>query len=179
MTAQLSAGMRGMECVYRAVGTLLRDFQDPPTPAAFPAGWAPDMAAFRAGLDMSTRELTDADRKALEAWYQTTIGEVPRWVTFFAKYYPQFLKAYRLKWEAAFRGALPKQMMPLLMLRHSILMAYPAGIREAALLGKAWGVSRDWLVSTVACSAYYHGGPSSLSLAEEALSDVFDTWDRA
>jgi hypothetical protein len=177
MTAQLSAGMRGLECVYRAVGTMLRDFQDPPTPAEFPAGWAPDVAAFRAGLDTSTRELTEADLTALTNWYQTTIGEVPRWVPFLARYHPEFLKAQRLKWEAAFRGALPKQMMPILMLRHSTFMGHQDGIREGALLAKAWGVSREWIVNAVACTAYYHAGSSCLYVAEAAIADVLDNWN--
>jgi len=176
MAAQLSAGMRGLECVYRAVGMLLRDFHDPSAPARFPEGWAPDMPAFHAGLDMSTRELTDHDIVVLNDWYLRTIGEVPSWVELFAKHHPRFLKAQRLKWESAFRGALPKQMMSILMLRHSTYMGYRDGIREAALLARAWGVSRQWVISMLASTAYYHAGSSALYVAHDAVADLFENW---
>jgi hypothetical protein len=68
-------------------------------------------------------------------------------------------------------------MMPILMLRHSTFMGYQDGIREAALLGKAWGVSREWIVNAVACTAYYHAGASSLYGAEAAIADVLDNWN--
>src|SRR5207302_328947 len=81
-------------------------------------GWDPDVDAFKCGLDIATLDLTDADRANLFGWYERTIGYVPRSVQFANTYNAAFLKAYRLKWENAFKGALPKQMMPLLMLRN-------------------------------------------------------------
>jgi hypothetical protein len=57
MAAQVYAGIRGLEAVYRATWPFLRDFRDRPEPATFPAGWAPEPAAFKAGLDTSTLEL--------------------------------------------------------------------------------------------------------------------------
>ena len=65
MFAQLQAGMRGLQLVYNAVGKL------PAGLAAMArakcrsrAGWAADPDAFKAGLDLSVRALTDADRRA-------------------------------------------------------------------------------------------------------------------
>jgi len=51
-------------------------------PAPFPKGWAPDPDAFKAGLDFSSRGLTEPDRQAITTWYERTIGYVPDSVTF-------------------------------------------------------------------------------------------------
>src|SRR5437763_1911746 len=45
MHAQLSAGMRGLENVYRALGIILTDYVERPEPAVWPEGWAPEMSA--------------------------------------------------------------------------------------------------------------------------------------
>jgi hypothetical protein len=176
MTAQLTSGMRGLECVYRGVGGIVRDFQDRATPATFPAGWTADSAAFQAGLDTSTKDLTPTDLERLTAWYRGTIGEVPLWVTMGAAHHPRLLKATRLKWEGAFRGGMPKQVMPYLMLRHNTLNGYADGVREAALLGKAWGMTKDWVVDAVWWTAYYFTGMEVLS-SLRGLAEVLDTWD--
>jgi hypothetical protein len=146
-------------------------------PAAFPVGWAPDSEAFKSGIDPSTLELTEADRRSLFGWYERTLGEVPRSVQFAARYNPSFLKAFRLKWENAFKGALPKQMMPLLMLRNNTLAGRRDGMREAALLAKAWGVRSEWVVHTVTHLAYYFIGLEGLYAAEDALADVLARWE--
>jgi hypothetical protein len=174
-TAQLTSGMRGLECVYRGVGGILRDFQDRPTPAPFPEGWGVDPQAFQAGLDPTTKDLTDADLTALRGWYERTIGEGPRWVELSASFHPRLLKATRAKWEGAFR-ALPKQVMPYLMLRHTTVMGYADGVREAALLGKAWGLSREWVIDAVWWTAYYFTGMEVLSKFQ-GLGDVLANWD--
>ena len=58
MHAQFSAGIRGLECGYRALGIILGDYVERPEPAVLPAGWEPDMPAFYCGLDPTTKELT-------------------------------------------------------------------------------------------------------------------------
>src|SRR5215207_6840240 len=103
MHAQLCAGMRGLEICFHALGIILGDYVERKEPAVWPEGWAPDMAPFYAGLDPSTKELTDKDRRAVEDWYMRTIGEIPSWVTFVANNDPTSLKAYRMKWEGVFR----------------------------------------------------------------------------
>ena len=175
MHAQLTAGMRGLELCYRAIGIILGDFVERPEPAVWPAGWAPDMAPFYCGLDTSTKELTDGDRRALEDWYMRIIGEIPSWVTFLEKNDPTSLKAYRSKWEGVFRGALPKQMMPYLMLRHNAVIGCRSGLREAALLGKAWGMTVAYIVNTIVQGAYYFTGLENLDFIQGALDDVLGT----
>ena len=172
MAAQVYAGIRGLEAVYRATWPFIRDYQDRPQPAKFPDGWAADTAAFKAGLDLSTRELTAQDRTALNDWYMRNGGEIPKWVTFMGKHRPEFLKAFRLRWEGIFRGALPKQCMPFMMIYHNVVNGYADGLREAALLGKSWGMTREWLVLAVVACAYYYTGFEGINMVEDAIGDL-------
>jgi hypothetical protein len=170
--AGLSAGPRGMQRVYRAIGIILGDYVEQPRTIDWPEGWAPDMAAFQCGLDESTRLLTPRDKRAIEDWYERTIGEVPRWVTFLAKHDPTSLKGYRGRWERTFRGALPKQMMPYLSIRHTTVMGDSDGLREAVLLGKAWGMTHDYIVNTIVQSVHYFTGVERLNMVDEVLQDA-------
>jgi len=174
MHATLSAGIRGLECCYHAIGIILGDYVERAEPAVWPAGWTPDMQAFYCGLDPSTKEFTDRDRRNLDDWYMRTIGEIPSWVVFLEKNDPVSLKAYRSKWEGVFRGALPKQMMPYLMIRHNTVMGSRSGLREAVLLGKAWGLSDAYIVNTIVQGAYYFTGFENLDFIPGALDDVLD-----
>jgi hypothetical protein len=172
MHAQLSAGMRGLECVYQALGIILGDYVDRPEPAIWPTGWTSDMAAFYCGLDASTRELTGADLRNLQTWYEATIGWVPPRVAFLAKHDPRTLKATRARWENCFRGALPKQMMPYFMLRHNTVIGNKGGLREAVLLAKAWGMTHNYIVNTIVQGAYYFTGMERMDLVDEAVGDL-------
>lgn len=172
MQAQLSAGMRGLECVYQALGIILGDYIDRPEPAVWPAGWAPDMDALYCGLDHSTKELTPADRRNIEAWYERTINWVPPRVSFLAKHDPRSLKSTRARWEGCFRGALPKQMMPYFMLRHDTVAGNPDGLREAVLLAQAWGVTNNYIVNTIVQSAYYFVGMERMDMVAQAVDDL-------
>ena len=127
---------------------------------------------FSAAWTTSTRLLTSDDKQAIEDWYERTIGEVPRWVTFLAKHDPTSLKAYRGRWERTFRGALPKQMMPYLSIRHNTVMGDREGLREAVLLGKAWGMTDDYIVNTIMQSVHYFTGIERLNMVDEVLQDV-------
>jgi hypothetical protein len=172
MHAQLSAGIRGLECCYRALGIILGDYVERATPAVFPEGWAPDMAAFYCGLDPTTKELTPDDQRAIEGWYEQTIGEVPRWVRVLAQLDPISLKGHRARWEGCFRGALPKQMMPYLSIYHHTIVGNREGLREAVLLGKAWGMSSAYIVNTVVMAAYYFTGLERLDMLDDSIVDA-------
>jgi hypothetical protein len=170
--AALSAGPRGMQRVYHALGIILGDYVEHPRVIDWPEGWAPDMDAFHCGLDESTRLLTAHDQRAIEDWYERTIGEVPGWVRFLAKHDATSLKAYRGRWERTFRGALPKQMFPYLSIRHMTVMGDRDGLREAVLLGKAWGMTHDYIVNTIVQSVHYFTGLERLNMVEEVLGDI-------
>jgi hypothetical protein len=176
MFSQLHAGMRGLGHVYRAVGDFLPAFAGPGEPRApFPDGWGPDPDAFKAGLDLSTREVTSADRQNLEAWYESTIGYMPDSIMFGLKYHPEFVKVNRAKWEVAIRK-LPKQMAPYLMIRHNVILQSVEGLKEAALLGKAWGISKSYVIQAVMCSAGYFTGLEGLYAARKALDSILEDW---
>jgi hypothetical protein len=176
VTAQISAGIRGLQHVYSAVGARLPELRDGPDRAAFPPGWAPDPAAFACGLDLTTAELSPTDQTALEHWFRATIGYVPDAVQFAARHHPRFLKAQRSKWEAALR-TLPKQVMPYLMLGHATLTGSAAGLRDAALLGRTWGMGRPWALHAIGGCAYNFTGLPMLELAHDALIDILAEWD--
>jgi len=174
MFAQLEAGMRGLQLVYNSVARILVDMPDPPEPAPFPRGWAPDPEAFKAGLDLSVRELTPTDRDAITDWYTRTIGYVPGSVKFSLAYHPEFYKWHRARWEIIFQK-LPKQVAPYVMLRQHMLTGNKDALREAALLGKAWGISKEWTVHGLVVSAFYTGF-DGLNTAYAAVNDVLEHW---
>jgi len=80
----------------------------------------------------------------------------------------------RSRWEGAFRGALPKQLMPYLMLRYATVCGFRDGIREAALLCRAWGVAKQHVVHAVIAAAYYKNGiySSAIDLLTEATKSA-------
>jgi hypothetical protein len=177
MFAQLQAGMRGLQLVYNSVSRLLVDLRDNPEPAPFPKGWAPDPDAFKAGLDLSTRELTAQDRERITSWYEHTIGYVPNSVKFSMTYHPEFYKWHRARWEIIFQK-LPKQTAPYVMLRQHMLTGNQDALREAVLLGKAWGITREWTMHGLVASALYTGF-EGMYVAHAALNDIFEDWDKA
>jgi hypothetical protein len=176
MYAQLTAGMRGLQHVYNAVAQVLPHMQDPEEPAEFPEGWAADPDAFHCGLNLETRECTDEDRDALTGWYERTIGYVPGSVEWALKNHPDFAKQQRAKWEACFR-TLPKQAAPYIMLRQHTITGFEEGLREAVLLGKAWGMTKHWIVQGITGTAYYYTGFEGLYAVKASVDDILDAWD--
>jgi hypothetical protein len=172
MFTQLTAGMRGLGHVYHAVGNLLPVWGDVTTTTApFPDGWTIDGDAFKCGLDLSTRELTADDRKKLTDWYERTIGYLPNSIAFGLKHHPEFVKVNRAKWEVAIK-TLPKQVAPYMMLRHHTIAGNREGLRETALLAKAWGVTPEWIVKGITNTSFYFTGFEGLYAAYDAIEDL-------
>jgi hypothetical protein len=167
--------MRGLQLVYNGASRLLVDLPDPGETASFPPGWAPDPEAFKAGLDLSTRELTEQDRTKIQGWYERTIGYLPTSVEFALEFHPEFFKWHRARWEVIFQ-TLPKQVAPYVMLRQHLLTGNTDALREAALLGKAWGITKEWIVHGLIVSAFYCGF-EGLYFAHAALHDVLEKWE--
>jgi hypothetical protein len=177
MFAQLSGGgIRSMGHVHNAVGKSLFDWADGASPT-FPDGWAPDPDAFKAGLDLTVGDLTVEDRKNILAWYEQTMDWVPKSIRFAIKHQPRFLKAQRAKWESVFQ-VLPKQVAPFLMLAQHTVTGFREGLREGALLAKAWGFTPAWVLEPITGQAYYFKGMEALEAAYDAIDDVLDNWDR-
>jgi hypothetical protein len=175
MFSQLQSGIRGLQHTWNGVSKILPHWPDAPEPAPFPAGWEPDPEAFKAGLDLSVRQLTDADRQAVTNWYTGLIGFVPDSVAFAMTYHPEFYKWHRARWEIIFQK-LPKQCMPYIMLRQHVITGFKDALREAVLLGKAWGMTKEWVVHGLTVSAYYTGF-EGLYAAHAAVDDILKAWD--
>jgi hypothetical protein len=173
--AFLHAGPSGLYAVVNVARDWIDAYPAVSEPAIFPTGWFADRTAFQSGLDFSLPELTREELELLTNWYENTLGEVPTSVRFLAKYHPGMLKAYRARWEVAVCD-LPKQIMPYLMLQHNVNRGFKGGIREAALLARAFGMTRDQVLSAVVNGMTYHGGMDSLYIAAEAIDDLLDAW---
>ena len=177
MFGRLVAGMRGMGHVYHAVGDMLPDYQDGHGHPDFPPGWEADSEAFRCGLDLSTSDFTDQDRANLTSWYERTIGYVPNSVKFGMQWDPMVLKVDRAMWERAIK-TLPKQVAPYLMLRDATLNSDRDALREAALLGKAWGLTPDWIVRGITQTVQYFTGLRGMYAAYDAVNDLLMNWEK-
>jgi len=100
-----------------------------------------------------------------------TIGQVPRSIAFGIKHHPEFVKVNRAKWEATIK-TLPKQVAPYVMLRHHTITGSRDGLREAALLAKAWGMTSEWIVLGITGTAMYFTGFEGLYAAADAVDDL-------
>ena len=171
-TSFIHAGPRGMRYVAAAATDELRDYEPTGDEMQFPEGWAPDPDALRSGLDFTRGELLPGEREQLEEWYRKTIGEVPGWVEFLAAHRPAVLKAYRSRLENSIRDALPKQVLPWLLIQLNTARGLRDGIREWALVGKAFGIADEDIVDAVVWGVGYGGGADVATVARDALSDV-------
>jgi hypothetical protein len=72
---------------------------------------------------------------------------------------------------------LPKQVVPYVGLRHHTMTGNREGLREAALLAHAWGVSKRWIVQAITGTAFYFTGFEGLYAVEDAIGDVLDGWE--
>lgn len=172
--AFMHCGPSGFRYVYHAAFDYLATYCEPKHPPLFPAGWAPDASALHTGMDFTTREMSPADRDALFDWYERTIGEVPRSVAFLAKYNSAYLKAWRGKLEGTLKGALPKQLLPYMWLHYNINRGFRDGIREAALLGRAWGMTKSQILHSVTFATGYMAGLDGLYAANDALAELLE-----
>jgi hypothetical protein len=176
MFTQLYAGMRGLGHVYRAIGDSLPAFGEPTVPPApFPAGWQADPDAFKSGLDLSTKEYTEQDGRRIKEWYERTIGYVPDSITFGLEVHPEFMKMNRAKWEIAI-ATLPKQVAPHVMIRLNMMSGNVEGLREAVLLGRAWGMSREHVIKGITGSAMYFTSFEGLHTAYRAAGEALRDW---
>lgn len=164
--------------VYEQAMDYMTQYREPQTPIVWPEGWAPDVGAFSSGLDFSVRKMQDGEQQKLFGWYETTIGHVPRSAALLAKYNPTFLKAYRGRLENAMStGSLPKQIVPYIFIYYNVHRGFRDGIREATLLGRAWGMTRDQVISAVVMGTAFMGGLDSAYITDDAIGDILESWD--
>jgi hypothetical protein len=171
--AFLHAGPRGSETIAKALEGY--EWIEPTVEPEFPAGWAPDPEAFRSGLDFGVKDLSPDELERLEAWYERTLGEVPRYVRLMARHNPVLLKAYRHRFETVVHE-LPKQVVPASLLHYNVSRAHGPGIRENVLLARGFGMSLDDTWRSI-LSPSINAGMETLSLVDEVAGDILDRWD--
>lgn len=171
--AYLHSGPLGIRYVASGSAEILRTYKDPPPSDRYPKGWAFDKKAFDSGMDWSRPDATPEDMDLLRAWYVKNLGEVPRHVTFMAEHQPSLLKAYRNRFEHAVRDALPKQMVPYMLLQYNVARSHADGIREAALLGRGFGMTKAQLVEAIGWGMSY-GGPNAVDVAARAVGGILE-----
>jgi alkylhydroperoxidase/carboxymuconolactone decarboxylase family protein YurZ len=168
--AFIHSGHPGMYAAA-AYADFLREYVDPEPVTRFPDNWSFDPGAFDSGMDYSQRDASAQDIDALIRWYRRTLGEVPRYASLLAEHRPGLLKAYRDRYEHAIRDALPKQMLPYLLLSYNVVRGFRDGIREHVLLGRAVGMTREQLLDAI-CHSVLHAGAEALNIVEEAAGDL-------
>ena len=162
---------KGMWDLHDDVPKRIERYQ-PETMIQYPDGWAPDPEFFKAGLDYSTMDIQPGEVESIADWYMDVCGEVPEWVGFLGSVRPNLLKAYRHRFENTVR-VMPKQMMPWILLQFEALRGHEAGIREAVLLCKGFGVRKQEAMNAVAWAMLY-GGHGCMSTVSRAAGDVFE-----
>ena len=157
-----------------ALREVLDVWVDEAQPFQWPDGWRPDPSAFRSGIDFSSDDMDEGELALLEAWYREVSGEVPRYVRYMAEFCPRLLKAYRHRFESTFR-VLPKQMMGFLMLHWEVYRGHEDGIREAVLMARGLGMTRQQTLEAINSVFSYaaHGGISNV---DRAAGDILRSW---
>jgi hypothetical protein len=172
--AFLHAVSGGMTEVADTAREKLRGYEEKDERVAYPESWAPDPEAFASGLDFSNPELTPAELKRLEDWYHGVMGEVPESVQFLSRFRPGLLKAWRNRFEHAVH-VMPKQMMPFMLLHYETMRGHEAGIREAVLLARGFGMTVTETCDPIVWAMLY-GGHGSAANAWRAARDVLENW---
>jgi hypothetical protein len=174
--AYIHGGPFGMSHVHLALREFLAGLEDrPATPSVFPAEWGIDPDAFYSGLDFSDPELASGEVSSLRAWYENTLGEVPRNVEFLLTYRPKLLKGYRARFEGAMAKELPKQMMPYMSLIFNVSRGSAPGIRENVQLARSWAMTREQTLDAISWGTIY-GGLNALDVADSAAGDLLAAW---
>lgn len=159
--AFLHAGPHGMAIATEHCDEYLRGWVDDTSgSAAWPDGWTTDPSPLHSGIDLFTPTLSPEDRERLFDWHRRMEGEVPPHVAWLADANPEALKAYRVRFEQALRGALPVQMVPLYLIQTAGLRREERAMGRAVQLARALGVDERFIVHTVSALHIYSGTTS-------------------
>jgi hypothetical protein len=177
--AYIHAHAHGMNVVAASAADFLASAPWPSDadPNAFPPEWSFDPDAFASGLDFSTPDLSDRERRLLDDWYMERVGEIPRYVTFLGMHRPALLKAHRNRFEHALQGGLPREMMAYLLLYFNVIRGFGDGIREAVLLARMLGMKKMYVVGAICRAMTSYGGPDAVSIAAAAAGDLVDSME--
>jgi hypothetical protein len=120
--------------------------------------------------------LEPGEHELIRGWYQRTSGGVPAHVDLLARVAPDTLKTQQARFETAVRGALPAQLVPLLIANLSAIRLWQAPLRRSLLLARSLGVRRGEAISTLLWASVY-GGDIVMETAAEAVGDVLEEWE--
>ncbi len=168
----------GTVLVADAIREGLAEYREPEpgAPSPWPDGWAVAPDELKAGLDYSTPDLTKDDVRVLREWYLRVPGEVPKSIELYVRYRPQLLKAERNRWENIVRTGLPNQMFAYLLIHHEVWRGRAAGTREALLLARGLGMSKEHATDAVWYGGSFLGGTATISEVAETVEEVLDAW---
>jgi alkylhydroperoxidase/carboxymuconolactone decarboxylase family protein YurZ len=172
-------GPRAINAFAEVGDGYVREWDEPPqtpTRVAWPDGWAPDVARFRSGIDLSTDELLPGELELIRSWYLRTHGDVPAHVEFLARTAPSSLKTQRARFETTVRGALPAQVIPLLQTHLYALTLASTPLRRSLQLARTLGVTRREVVTALLWAAVY-GGDAVMETALDAAGDILAGWE--
>jgi hypothetical protein len=177
--AYLSAGPRGMDAVAELSEPYLREWVEPTGKTIdWPEGWGPDEDAFRAGIDYSTPDLTDAEILKLSEWYQRMHGVVPRHVELFGRLQPRAYKLQRIRYEKSVGAVMPAQLAPLLMLYLATMQNEPAIMRQSVHQARALGCRRHHVLQTIeGATRQMRVHPLYMEQVTDAVGDQLAGWE--
>lgn len=173
--AWLHGGPFGVNTAAEVTGDYLKKWGDendgPGT--EWPAGWAPDAAAFRSGISFDTDTFSTEEQERLEDWHSRVQGAVPAYVPFMAKYHPMALKAWRGRYENAAAGSIPKQLIAVFQIHAASMLKQPDAVRRAVRMGKTFGLKRDHVVMALANTQVYLGD-LAMDAAITGIADIVE-----
>jgi hypothetical protein len=175
--AAVFGGPRGINALAEVADEYLGTWsEETESRVAWPEGWSPDVERFRSGIDLGSDELEPEELELIRGWYRDLLGEVPPHVDFLARVSPRAFKTQRARLETAITGALPAQMIPLLLLHLSAVRLWPKPLRRAIQMAKALGVRRGEVVAALYWAGVY-GPDVVLEGAMDAAGDILESWD--
>jgi len=176
--AALAGGPHAINPLADVADRYLRDWNEHDPSRArieWPAGWGPNVDAFRSGIDLASDELASGELELIQDWYLRMYGEVPAQVALLAAISPRAFKTQRARQEKAVTGALPAQVIPLLMLHLSAIRLWATPLRRSLQMARRLGVGRDHAVAALYWAAVY-GGDVVMETAMHAGRDIIDGW---
>jgi hypothetical protein len=124
---------------------------------------------------MASDDLTPAELERLQEWHIKIFGELPSYVTFWAKHNPRLLKATHHRWSKAFGNVLPAKFAATFEIQTAAITSDEAGLRFGVRLAKGFGITQEQVVSIVECAAI-HGGYTALDKLSRVLDGEFGKW---
>jgi hypothetical protein len=162
----------------QAVRDALAEYRqpEPGSRSPFPDDWKVAPEELKAGLDYSMPEMTKADLDALTDWYIRVCGEVPATIQLYAEYRPNLLKADRNRWEHLVRKGLPNQMFAYLLLHYEVWRGNVAGTRDALLLARGLGMSKQHAVDAIWYGGSFFGATATIAAVAAPIKEILDSW---